>query len=203
MFMFNINGENGATMYANIQGAPFVMLAYMPSAASPIDYSTNVPTIQYAALASNYGTTSTTPVSTGMGVSIPATKARTPMNPYIFLNNTDANFAIKESSFRVKLVCYASNGTLTDGTTISVYRNVTGVVAQGTGPGGDTSVWSETITQESLASNPYLFAADFLDTGLTYSSAPTYSYYVCINAVTAGTATAVASKQTTIYVEAV
>ena len=121
-------------------------------------------------LSASYSTTSTTPVSTGLGTT------------GFDVSNYTVNLPIV-----VSFEGYGYNNTLGDGVTLSLYVSTAGVPAQGSAPPStDTLLTSITTTQEGLASNPYSMP-------ITYVYTPTatgYRYfYVTINAVTGGTAT--------------
>jgi len=121
-------------------------------------------------LSASYSTTSTTPVSTGLGTA------------KIVVSIYSKGFPIV-----VSFEGYGYNNTLGDGVTLSLYVSTAGVPAQGSAPPStDTLLTSITTTQEGLASNPYSMP-------ITYVYTPTatgnYYFYVTINAVTGGTAT--------------
>jgi len=121
-------------------------------------------------LSASYSTTSTTPVSTGLGT---------------------AKIVVSSSTVNLPLVVsfegYGYNNTLGDGVTLSLYVSTAGVPAQGSAPPStDTLLTSITVTQEGLASNPYSMPITHV---YTPTSGGNYYFYVTINAVTGGTAT--------------
>jgi hypothetical protein len=116
----------------------------------------------------SYSTTSTTAVCTGTSAQI--------ANP---------PFGRIEVTGQVTV----NNNTASDGVEITVYRTTGSVPAQGAAPGGsDTKVVDITITPPAANENEVI-PFHFFDSGLSNTS--TYSYYVCINATTAGTAAVV------------
>jgi len=121
-------------------------------------------------LSASYSTTSTAPVSTGLGTAKIVVSSATVNHPLV-----------------VSFEGYGYNNTLGDGVTLSLYVSTAGVPAQGSAPPStDTLLTSITVTQEGLASNPYSMP-------ITYAYTPTsggnYYFYVAVNAVTGGTAT--------------
>jgi len=121
-------------------------------------------------LSASYSTTSTTPVSTGLGTAKIVVSSNTVNLPLV-----------------VSFEGYGYNNTLGDGITLSLYVSTAGVPAQGSAPPStDTLLTSITVTQEGLASNPYSMP-------ITYVYTPTatgnYYFYIAVNAVTGGTAT--------------
>jgi len=121
-------------------------------------------------LSASYSTTSTTPVSTGLGTAGVPVSSFTVNHPLV-----------------VSFEGYGYNNTLGDGVTLSLYVSTAGVPAQGSAPPStDTLLTSITVTQEGLASNPYSMP-------ITYVYTPTatgnYYFYIAVNAVTGGTAT--------------
>jgi len=122
-------------------------------------------------LSASYSTTSTTPVSTGLGT---------------------AKIVVSSSTVNLPLVVsfegYGYNNTLGDGVTLSLYVSTAGVPAQGSAPPStDTLLTSITTTQEGLASNPYSMPITHVYTPTTANI--DYYFYITINAVTGGTAT--------------
>jgi len=121
-------------------------------------------------LSASYSTTSTTPVSAGLGTAKIVVSGETVNLPLV-----------------VSFEGYGYNNTLGDGVTLSLYVSTAGVPAQGSAPPStDTLLTSITVTQEGLASNPYSMP-------ITYVYTPTatgnYYFYIAVNAVTGGTAT--------------
>jgi hypothetical protein len=130
-----------------------------------------------ATLASSYGTTSTTAVSTGMGVTIATTGTSIETHGHVVANNN----------------------TAADGWTATLYRSTSAIPAQGSAPGGSDIIVYQTTRTVSSASQNFNVGWAFLDSALT--AGMTYYYYLCIQAVTGGTATAVGStNQTTLLV---
>ena len=110
----------------------------------------------------NYSTTSTSAVSTGIGLSI------TPSTTRVLVSVTGE----------------AANNTSGDGSLIAVYSNTTGVPTSGTSVGTD-ALW--TFTQVNGNASAYMgFAIAKLATGLTASQ--TYYFYVALQALGGGTA---------------
>jgi len=121
-------------------------------------------------LSASYSTTSTTPVSTGLGTAAVPVSFATVYHPLV-----------------VSFEGYGYNNTLGDGVTLSLYVSTAGVPAQGSAPPStDTLLTSVTTTQEGLASNPYSMPITYV---YTPTATKTYYFYVTINAVTGGTAT--------------
>lgn len=118
-----------------------------------------------ATLAAAYTTTSTTPVSTGLGVQLTSPGA----------------------SLEWLVAAIANNNTAGDGVSLAVYRSTTGIPAAGAAPGGsDTQVWGSGTLVSSAASQDQAVAGSAIDTGLTANQA--YYYYLAAAAVTGGTA---------------
>jgi len=121
-------------------------------------------------LSASYSTTSTTPVSTGLGT------AGVIVSRFIVGYPLVVNFE-----------GYGYNNTLGDGVTLSLYVSTAGVPAQGSAPPStDTLLTSITVTQEGSASNPNSMPITYV---YKTTSQGTYYFYVAINAVTGGTAT--------------
>ena len=130
---------------------------------------------QFAALAASYGTTSTTAVSTGAGVTITPTGTRVEIDGH----------------------AVAQNNTASDGWTLAIYRTTGSIPAQGSAPGGSDAVVYQTTRTVSSANQNFNSGWQFVDSGLTVGAA--YGYYITIAAVTGGTATVVGgTNQTTI-----
>ena len=123
--------------------------------------------IAYATVGSSVvSTTSTTGVSTGIGVSV---------TPQV------AGKAL------VKVKAQAANNTLGDGIMVLLYRSTTSIPAAGSAPNsGDVNLQFASITQEGLAGNRHTIALDLLDSGLTNGTK--YYYYIAQFAQTGGTA---------------
>jgi len=122
-------------------------------------------------LSASYSTTSTTPVSTGLGTAKIVVSGATVNHPLV-----------------VSFEGYGYNNTLGDGVTLSLYVSTAGVPAQGSAPPStDTLLTSITVTQEGLASNPYSMPITYVYTPTTANE--NYYFYITINAVTGGTAT--------------
>lgn len=120
-----------------------------------------------SALATTYNTTSTTPVSTGLGVSLAPGSTR----------------VLLESALTV------AQNTANDGVTVAIYRSTSAIPAAGSAPGGtDTLLWQDTWTA-AIANGQEILSAILLDTGRTAGT--TYYYYVAIAAVTGGQASLV------------
>jgi len=156
-------GTSGSIALGNYLGAgPFLIYNLGAVAAQSAFSAVN--------LSASYSTTSTTPVSTGLGTAEIVVSGVTVNHPIV-----------------VSFEGYGYNNTLGDGVTLSLYVSTAGVPAQGSSPPStDTLLTSITVTQEGLASNPYSMP-------ITYAYTPTsggnYYFYVTINAVTGGTAT--------------
>jgi len=121
-------------------------------------------------LSASYSTTSTTPVSAGLGT------AGVPVSSYT-----------QGLPLVVSFEGYGYNNTLGDGVTLSLYVSTAGVPAQGSAPPStDTLLTSITVTQEGLASNPYSMPITYVYTPTTQGD---YYFYIAVNAVTGGTAT--------------
>jgi len=122
-------------------------------------------------LSASYSTTSTTPVSTGLGTA------------GIQVNNVTVNLPLV-----VSFEGYGYNNTLGDGVTLSLYVSTAGVPAQGSAPPStDTLLTGITVTQEGLASNPYSMPITYVYTPTTANKS--YYFYIAMNTVTGGTAT--------------
>jgi len=122
-------------------------------------------------LSASYSTTSTTPVSTGLGTA------------GIYVSSETVNLPMV-----VSFEGYGYNNTLGDGVTLSLYVSTAGVPAQGSAPPStDTLLTSITVTQEGLASNPYSMPITYVYTPTT--NGKKYYFYIAVNAVTGGTAT--------------
>ena len=122
-------------------------------------------------LSASYSTTSTTPVSAGLGTA------------GIYVSGATVNLPLV-----VSFEGYGYNNTLGDGVTLSLYESTAGVPAQGSAPPSTaTLLTSITVTQEGLASNPYSMPITYVYTPTT--AGIRYNFYVTINAVTGGTAT--------------
>jgi len=116
-------------------------------------------------LSTAYTTTSTTAVSTGMGVSISS----------------------PSTALQWLLTAIGSNNTAGDGIALSLYRSTTGIPAAGAAPGtGDVAVWGSGSLLSSAAGQQQAASGTGIDTGLT--SGTTYYYYLAVAAVTGGTA---------------
>jgi len=156
-------GSSASIALGNYQGAgPFLIYNLGAVAAQSAFSAVN--------LSASYSTTSTTPVSTGLGTAKIVVSSATVNHPLV-----------------VSFEGYGYNNTLGDGVTLSLYVSTAGVPAQGSAPPStDTLLTSITVTQEGLASNPYSMP-------ITYAYTPTatgnYYFYIAVNAVTGGTAT--------------
>jgi len=121
-------------------------------------------------LSASYSTTSTTPLSTGLGTAKIVVSSYTVNLPLV-----------------VNFYGYGYNNTLGDGVTLSLYVSTAGVPAQGSAPPStDTLLTSITVTQEGLASNPNSMPISYVYTPTATGS---YYFYVAVNSVTGGTAT--------------
>ena len=126
-----------------------------------------------------YDTTSTTPVSTGGGITL-------------------SNIITNVGAFMIGSV-QISNNTLGDYVTAEVYRSTVGIPAAGTAPPStDTIVASYSIAQEGLGSNSHIFSfmdyVAFSNSNSSLSPSPTtYYWYLAIYA-NAGTAFAEAMQ---------
>jgi hypothetical protein len=121
-------------------------------------------------LSASYSTTSTTPLSTGLGTA------------KIVVSNQTVNLPLV-----VNFYGYGYNNTLGDGVKLSLYVSTAGVPAQGSAPPGtDTLLTSITVTQEGLVSNPNSMPIPYVYTPTATGS---YYFYVAVNSVTGGTAT--------------
>ena len=141
-----------------------------PATISNVGAFTGASAFSAVNLSASYSTTSTTPVSTGLGT------AGVPVSIYS-----------KGNPIVVSFEGYGYNNTLGDGVTLSLYVSTAGVPAQGSAPPStDTLLTSITTTQEGLASNPYSMPITYVYTPTTSGS---YYFYIAVNAVTGGTAT--------------
>jgi hypothetical protein len=133
-----------------------------------------------ASLGSTYTTTSTTFVSTGMGVSV--------VSP--------------STALSYLLAAIVSNNTAGDGVSLALYRSTTGIPAAGAAPGtGDVAIWQSGELISSAANQQQAVATSDVDGGL--AAGTTYYYYLAVEAVTGGTASVAAgSNQTTLTVRA-
>jgi len=121
-------------------------------------------------LSASYSTTSTTPLSTGLGTAKIVVSTQTVNLPLV-----------------VNFYGYGYNNTLGDGVTLSLYVSTAGVPAQGSAPPStDTLLTSITVTQEGAASNPNSMPIPYVYTPTATGS---YYFYVAVNSVTGGTAT--------------
>lgn len=187
---FKVNGKNASSSSYQpyIQSLQFDLIAeasqYQEDQA-PIpmpDGAFNRPRLQFATLSgATYTTTSSTAISTGVGVTV--------ASPH-----TDKNL--------INMAALIKNGTINDGATIQIYRSTSSIPSQGNAPNsGDTSVFSATVT-EAVAAGQVGIPACFVDSGLVPGQ--TYYYYITILSVTGGTTTIYgSSNQTTITAEPV
>lgn len=116
------------------------------------------------ALATSYTTPSTTLVATGHSTSLVSTSGRIEVLGSLTLQNSTAN----------------------DGCGVAIYRTMGSAPAAGAAYGSsDTKVWQNATTHIASGQNQNV-GFDFVDTGLVVGT--TYTYYVVLEAITAGTA---------------
>jgi hypothetical protein len=135
----------------------------------------------YASLSSAYSTTSTSLVSTGLGVQI--------TSPGTVLT--------------VELAAVVANNTAGDGVTLALYRSTSAIPAAGSAPGtSDVAIWNSGSLLSSAANQQQPVSAHIHDAGL--SAGTTYYYYLAVQAVTGGTASVNAdTAATTLVVRAI
>lgn len=126
-----------------------------------------------------YDTTSTTPVSTGGGITL-------------------SNIITNVGAFMIGSV-QISNNTLGDYVTAEVYRSTAGIPAAGSAPPStDTIVASYSIAQEGLGSNSHIFSfmdyVAFSNSNSSLSPSPTTYYWYLTIYANAGTAFAEAMQ---------
>jgi len=125
----------------------------------------------FSALAADYTNTSATYVATGHAATITPTDTAVELLGSITVQNSTVN----------------------DGVGVAIYRTTAGEAAPAAGSAfgvSDTKVW-ENSTLHPIAGCNQSVGFDFVDTGLVAGSV--YTYYVCIKAITAGTAKEVGS----------
>lgn len=121
-------------------------------------------TFQATALGANYTTTSTTPVSTGLGVTL------TPAATAVLLDGRAT----------------VANTTAGDGVTVAVYQSTVGVPAAGSAPAtGDTALLQVSVASAAAGQNQVVPLA-LPVTGLTAGTP--YHFYLAVAVVTGGTA---------------
>jgi len=168
-----VNAESGTII--SLATSASLSLGYYTGAGPFLIYNLGAVASQSAFsavnLSASYSTTSTTPVSTGLGTA------------KIVVSSFTVNYPLV-----VSFEGYGYNNTLGDGVTLSLYVSTAGVPAQGSAPPStDTLLTSITTTQEGLASNPYSMPITYVYTPTTANE--NYYFYIAVNAVTGGTAT--------------
>jgi hypothetical protein len=133
-----------------------------------LEYNVGGDKVPYAlgTLASDYTTTSTTNVYTGHNATLVAVDTLMELLGSITVQNSTVN----------------------DGVQLWVYRTVANGAAPSIGSahgGSDVLVWTNTTTHAVAGQNQSV-GFDFVDSGLTAGA--TYIYYVCMAAITGGTA---------------
>jgi hypothetical protein len=119
---------------------------------------------QSAVLSANYTTTSTTLVSTGLGVTL------TPEDTKVMLDGR----------------AVVNNNTAGDGVTVAIYQSTVGIPAAGSAPAsGDTAILQVNITSSAASQNQVVPLA-LPVTSLTAGTK--YYFYLAVAAVTGGTA---------------
>ena len=167
-----VGGSTPNQLLVNLKFALGSFSKYFPLTISNVGAFTGASAFSAVNLSASYSTTSTTPVSTGLGTT-----------PYgIYVSGATVNLPLV-----VSFEGYGYNNTLGDGVTLSLYVSTAGVPAQGSAPPStDTLLTSITMTQEGLASNPNSMPITHV---YTPTASGSYYFYVTINAVTGGTAT--------------
>lgn len=137
-------------------------------------------------LATNYPTSSTSPLAIGLAATITPTNTQVQLAVNItYQNNSTHQQATKYWWYTI---------TVVDAVNIAIYRTSIGGSAPAAGNppnSGDTLVWSGTYTPPAKNTNGTV-TPTFTDTGLTIE-AGSYTYYVCISAG-GGTAKAIAGS---------